>query len=114
MTGRGWCLLVPALLAALTAVSPPGRADDVDPEPSRWPKTTAADRQRSANNLKMIGLAFHNYHDVNGAFPGVAIRDGKGKALLSWRVAVLPYLKEDKLYREFKLEEPWDSKHNLK
>jgi len=66
-----------------------------------------------ANNLKMLGLAFHNYHDAMGHFPR-AICDGKGKALLSWRVALLPYLEEEKLYREFKLDEPWDSPHNKK
>jgi hypothetical protein len=39
---------------------------------------------------------------------------GSGKALLSWRVALLPYLGEDRLYRQFKLDEPWDSPHNRK
>src|SRR5262249_47458476 len=33
---------------------------------------------------------------------------------LSWRVAILPYLGEDKLYKQFKLDEPWDSEHNKK
>src|SRR5262249_15980790 len=34
------------------------------------------------------------------------------RPLLSWRVLVLPYLEQDQLYREFKLDEPWDSEHN--
>ncbi len=40
----------------------------------------------------------------------------EGKALLSWRVAILPYLgeSETKLYNEFKLNEPWNSPHNKK
>jgi hypothetical protein len=33
--------------------------------------------------------------------------------LLSWRVAVLPYIEEQKLYDQFKLDEPWNSPHNL-
>lgn len=33
--------------------------------------------------------------------------------LLSWRVAILPYVEEEALYREFHLDEPWDSPHNL-
>src|SRR5262249_17451828 len=28
------------------------------------------------------------------------------------RVAILPYLEQENLYREFKLDEPWDSPHN--
>jgi hypothetical protein len=39
---------------------------------------------------------------------------GTGKALLSWRVALLPYLGERELYGQFKLDEPWDSPHNKK
>jgi RNA polymerase sigma factor (sigma-70 family) len=35
-----------------------------------------------------------------------------GKALLSWRVAILPYLGEGALYKQFKLDEPWDGPHN--
>ncbi len=38
----------------------------------------------------------------------------QGKALLSWRVAILPFLGEDQLYKQFKLNEPWDSPHNKK
>lgn len=91
-------------------------ADDKDePEPpSAWPKTIPAHRTRSLENLKIIGLAMHNFHDSMGAFPAAAITDKNGKALLSWRVMLLPYLEEDKLYKEFKLDEPWDSKHNIK
>jgi hypothetical protein len=32
---------------------------------------------------------------------------------LSWRVAILPFIGEQKLFDEFKLDEPWDSPHNL-
>jgi hypothetical protein len=75
---------------------------------------TAAQRTRSVNNLKMIGLAMHMYHDKHGEFPTAAICDANGKPLLSWRVALLPFLDEEKLYNEFKLNEPWDSEHNKK
>ena len=76
----------------------------------------AAQRASSTNNLKMLGLAMHNYEATyNTGFPPVAISDKKtGKPLLSWRVALLPYLEEDNLYRQFKLDEPWDSEHNMK
>ncbi|MFQ5731521.1 MAG: DUF1559 domain-containing protein, partial [Planctomycetaceae bacterium] len=65
------------------------------------------------NNLKQIGLAFHNYHDVYGRFPAHGA-NAAGKAGLSWRVHLLPQLEEAELYRQFKLDEAWDSPHNKK
>ena len=72
----------------------------------------AARRAQCVNNLKQIGLAMHNYASANDAFPGPAITDKQGKALLSWRVAILPYIEQQELYNKFKLDEPWDSPHN--
>jgi prepilin-type processing-associated H-X9-DG protein len=74
----------------------------------------AAARMQSSNNLKQIALAMHNYESANGHFPPAAVYDKDGKALLSWRVLLLPYLEQDALYREFKLDEAWDSPHNKK
>lgn len=75
------------------------------------PDPVAAQRQ-IANNLRQVGLALSNYRDAHGRFPAPAIQGPDGKPLLSWRVALLPYLLGDKLYRSFKLDEPWDSPHN--
>jgi prepilin-type processing-associated H-X9-DG protein len=66
------------------------------------------------NNLKEIGLAFHNYHDRKKSFPASASYDKEGKPLLSWRVHILPEIGEEALYKEFHLDEPWDSEHNKK
>lgn len=74
----------------------------------------AAAAQQSANNLKQIGLAMHNYHDTNNQFPPAAVCDKKGKPQLSWRVLILPYIEQEALYKEFKLDEPWDSENNKK
>jgi hypothetical protein len=74
----------------------------------------AAAEARCINNLKQLTLAAHNYHDANGFLPPVAIADKAGKPLLSWRVYLLPYIEEGKLYNEFHLNEPWDSEHNKK
>lgn len=74
----------------------------------------AARRTQSSNNLKQIGLAFHNYHDVYRHFPQRALRDKDKKPLLSWRVAILPFIEEQALYEQFHLDEPWDSEHNQK
>ncbi len=72
----------------------------------------AAIRSQSVNNLKQIGLAMHNFHSTNDHFPPQAITDKQGKPLLSWRVAILPFLEQAPLFNEFKLDEPWDSPHN--
>ena len=67
------------------------------------------------NHLKAIALAMHNYNSTYNGFPAAAICDKKtGKPLLSWRVAILQYIGEEALYKQFKMDEPWDSEHNLK
>jgi prepilin-type processing-associated H-X9-DG protein len=74
----------------------------------------ATKQAKEFNNLKQIALALLNYHDTYGTFPPAASYDKNGKPLLSWRVLILPFLDEDKLHKEFRLDEPWDSAHNKK
>ncbi len=74
----------------------------------------AASRNDRESRFRQLALAFHNYHDRNKTFPPAAIRDKDGKPLLSWRVALLPYVDQNALYKEFHLDEPWDSEHNRK
>jgi hypothetical protein len=74
----------------------------------------AARRTQGMNNLKQFALAMLNYESANNALPPAAICDKEGKPLLSWRVAMLPYLDEEELYDQFHLDEPWDSEHNKK
>jgi uncharacterized protein (TIGR03067 family) len=72
-------------------------------------------RAQFTNNLKQIALAMHNYLDVHKSFPAHAIYSKDGKTpLLSWRVAILPFIEQEALYQQFKLDEPWDSPHNIK
>jgi hypothetical protein len=79
------------------------RADDGD------------DKKTSANNLKKLALGMMNYADVNGGKMPEAATHGKDRMPLhSWRVQILPYIEEEKLYKQFKLDEPWDSAHNKK
>jgi hypothetical protein len=75
---------------------------------------SSAQRLESVNNLKQMGIAMHNYHDTYGAFPPPAIYSKEGKPLLSWRVMLLPFLENNELFKEFKLDEAWDSDHNKK
>jgi prepilin-type processing-associated H-X9-DG protein len=72
----------------------------------------AARRAQCMNNLKQIALAMHNYHDANNVLPPPMTYSPEQQPLLSWRVLLLPYLGEDALYKEFKLDEPWDSPTN--
>ncbi len=72
----------------------------------------AANRAREAINLKQIALAMLSYVDTYRSFPPAQI-EKDGKPLLSWRVAILPFLDEVPLHRQFHLDEPWDSPHNL-
>lgn len=75
----------------------------------------AAGATEATNNFKQLALAFINASDANGGqFPQAAIYSKNGQPLLSWRVAILPYIEQGALYRQFKLDERWDSPHNIK
>ncbi|MEM9826903.1 MAG: DUF1559 domain-containing protein [Planctomycetota bacterium] len=74
----------------------------------------AARRVTASNSLRQIGLAMHNYHDAYRKFPAAASTTADAKPLLSWRVAILPFIEQQELYEQFHLDEPWDSEHNLK
>jgi type II secretory pathway pseudopilin PulG len=74
----------------------------------------AARRSQSMNNLKQIALAMHNHHDAYRKLPAAYSVDKEGKPLLSWRVHILPFVESQALYRQFRLDEPWDSEHNKK
>lgn len=65
------------------------------------------------NSLRQLYLGFVTHADaVQGGWYPQNIRDENGKPLLSWRVAVLPYVDQQALYERFRLDEPWDSAHN--
>lgn len=72
-----------------------------------------ARRVQCKNHLKQIGLALHNYHDVFGSFPPAYTVGADGGRLHSWRVLILPFLDEARLYNLLRLSEPWNSPHNV-
>jgi len=72
----------------------------------------AARRAQCENNLKQIGKAIQQYHEAKGCFPPAFIADKDGKPMHSWRVLILPYLGEEKLFAKYRMEEPWNSPHN--
>lgn len=88
-------------------------AQDTPPVPKEKPPTQE-ERKATMDNLKSLALAMHTYLGDNGNFPPAAAYDKDGKALLSWRVLLLPFVGEKDLFREFKLDEPWDSPNNKK
>jgi prepilin-type N-terminal cleavage/methylation domain-containing protein/prepilin-type processing-associated H-X9-DG protein len=57
----------------------------------------AAARIQCANNLKQIGLACHNYHDVKNAFP----LQYDLKLESSWVVGLAPFLEQDAFYQRW-------------
>ena len=68
----------------------------------------------SIENLKRIGLALHAFHTANNAFPPAVLYGPDGKPWHSWRVLLLPYLDQSKLYNTYDFGQPWDSEKNLK
>ncbi len=78
---------------------------DMSPEPAR--------RSQCCNNLKQIGLALHNYHDRYHSFPPAYVADVTGRPIHSWRVLLLPFLEQERLYDCYRFDEPWDGPHNI-
>ncbi|MEM8666393.1 MAG: DUF1559 domain-containing protein [Planctomycetota bacterium] len=75
----------------------------------------ARDQARSVakmNQMKQLGLAMHNYHAVKKQLPPRHYVDRDSKPLLSWRVALLPFLNQKALYDSLKLDEAFDSDAN--
>ncbi len=91
-----------AVLAVLAVLIPP--AIDAFPK--------AAQCLECVNNMKGLALAIRNFTEVNGAAPPAFTFDETGKPLHSWRVAILPYIRENELYQKIRHDEPWDSEWN--
>jgi prepilin-type N-terminal cleavage/methylation domain-containing protein len=65
----------------------------------------AARRSQCQNNLKQIGLALHNYHDVHLTFPigsraGVLYDQAGTKNAVNWRFSILPMLEQSNIYNQ--------------
>lgn len=76
----------------------------------------AARRSQSKNNLKMIGLALHNYHDTFNGFPAGTHpnEDLKPEERLSWHVDLLPYLDQAQLFNQIDFDAAWDAESNAR
>ncbi len=72
----------------------------------------AARRTETMNRVRQMLLTILNYESAYAKFPA-DICDADGKPLLSWRVAIMPFIDGQMgLYEQFHLDEPWDSEHN--
>ncbi len=67
----------------------------------------AAARMQCSNHLKQMGLAFHTFHDNQGAFPhggynapSAAAASVTKRDEWSWTYQILPYIEQENLYRE--------------
>jgi len=59
----------------------------------------SANRISCANNLKQLGLAMHQYHNVMERLPPTRL----GQGYATWAVLILPYIEQDNLYRQWDL-----------
>src|SRR4051794_9697053 len=68
----------------------------------------AAARSKCSNNLKQLGLALLNYHDVYGSFMAAK----KDSPVTSWTPYVLPYIEQDALFRKYDFTVNFDNAKN--
>jgi len=89
---------------------PPQPKKPVPPSevPSNLPDADA--RKLAVANYQKLVKGLYDHQDAMGQLPaGIMANKTVG---LSWRVQVLPFIGEEKLFKEFDLKEPWDSAHN--
>lgn len=69
---------------------------------TRSPRS-AARRSQCKNNLKQIGLAIMNYHDVHKVFPPgwIAAETPQDSSGFGWNYQVLPYFDQKPLFEKF-------------
>ena len=57
-------------------------------------------------------MAVANYHETFGSFPPAFVNGPDGTPWHSWRVLILPYLQQQKLYESYNFAEPWNGPNN--
>ncbi len=114
--------VAPTVLTALATISAsPGEIIvDAATQMRAWserliaPTVHAENYYRSqVDRLRQLSVAVSSYESTYRALPLWGTLDANGNRLLSWRVQLLPFLDQTNLYNQFRLNEPWDSPHNL-
>jgi hypothetical protein len=72
----------------------------------------ASQNAMSRNNLKQIGLAMHNYHDMHSQMPPAILQGADGTALHSWRTAILPMVGQNGIASRIDMGKPWNAPPN--
>src|SRR5690349_11409154 len=72
----------------------------------------AAARSQCQNNLKQLGLGFHNYHDPNNGLPSNIRPSTTSTVRVRWTTFLLPYLEQEPLYRSINQSVNWSDPAN--
>ncbi|MBP3558657.1 MAG: DUF1559 domain-containing protein [Thermoguttaceae bacterium] len=71
-------------------------------------------KAENVSRLQTLQIATLRYQAERGTLPPAFTVDAQGNPLQSWRVLILPYINDETkaLYKQIRLDEPWDSPHN--
>lgn len=71
-------------------------------------------RARTMENLAKLGRALNAYADGYAGYPATKVPGAAANPPMSWRVAILPLLGYESLFKQYRPAEPWDSTSNKK
>ena len=78
----------------------------------------AARRALCQNNMRQLGLAFHQFHDSYRGFPAIKTdpNDTSGatttKPARGWAIDILPYLEQEPIRKAYRFDQNYDSTNN--
>lgn len=72
----------------------------------------AARKTQSRNNLKLIGLALHNYESTYQGLPPGGVFNFEGRGYHGWMTSILPFVISSPLFNSIDFNEPWDYAKN--
>jgi hypothetical protein len=117
-----WCAPLLALATLYGTIRSVDAAEPDATQPEQKQQQAFKERAQSVDNLKQIALAMLTYVSAHKTYPPaihtteppLPTPNAERTPLLSWRVLILPYLGEAELYKQFHLNEPWNSTDNMK
>ncbi|MFO0902464.1 MAG: DUF1559 domain-containing protein [Pirellulales bacterium] len=109
-SGKGMLLTIVGVAAGVLLLMVLGLAALLIPAISS--ARQAARRVQSGNNMKMIGLAMHNYHDTYGNFPLAGSDEPAYGLQMSWRVRLLPFVEQGSMFNQIDFNQPWNAGQN--